>query len=252
MPSSKTSHLSIEARFYVTLKPVLTSTIEVCHAQQWYAHKLSLCFGKPRHNQSHDCKVPCFRPNRSYTRSLPYHLLFYCPYGMLEVITLTSHGQSILLRVFGLKKLEGLISPPEIYRSILRFYGQKTRFALFAHWHMVPPKETSLRCYLGLSVKHLIGATQDEWWRQGHAFAAQHYLAHCGLLELASPITSYFWYLFAAVGRNCSHCSPPATPPCGHRLRQRMPRFLAMKPQKFAPFVHRTKPLSGILQGLAF
>lgn len=112
--------------------------------------------------------------------------------------------------------------------------------------------KTSLRCYLGLSVTHLIGATQDERWRQGHAFAAQHYLAHCGLLELASPITSYFWYLFAAVGRNCSHCSPPATPPCGHRLRQRMPRFLAMKPQRFAPFVHRSKPLSGILQGLTF
>ncbi|CAL1150557.1 unnamed protein product [Cladocopium goreaui] len=110
--------------------------------------------------------------------------------------------------------------------------------------------DPSSECYLGLSVQHLIGATRDEVWRQGHAFAAQHYLAHCGLLELASPITAYFWYLFAAVGRNCS-CSPPVPPPCGHRLRQ-VRRFRAMKPQKFASLVLRPRPGHGILQDLAF
>ena len=57
--------------------------------------------------------------------------------------------QSILLRVFGVKKLEGLISPPEIYRSILRFDGQKNKICTICKLAHGPAQRNQFEVLLG-------------------------------------------------------------------------------------------------------
>ena len=134
------------------------------------------------------------------------------------------------------------------------------------------------RCQMGLAVRHLLDALQDREktqralhtvtrknatvvpvykdarWASGHVFAAQHYLAHCDLLELAHPMSAYVWHLFASVGRRCMntrYVQHPTPPECGSRFRL-VRRFRAKSPHKLAPRIQRTSvhPTTKILSSL--